>query len=116
MTYRFILDGIPIPLQRARCSRQQKMYDAQKNHKLVTGITIKNQFLSQKPLDGILQLHAIFYMPIPKKITKQNENSIPGAHHYKKPDLDNLIKFICDVCNGIIYTDDSRIAIIYPRS
>lgn len=113
MTHTFILDGNPIPLQRARCSRQRKMYDSQKNHKLVAGITLKNQFSLDEPLDGILKLNATFYMPIPKKGCGKKYPFYEGKLQFKKPDLDNLVKFICDVCsNGIIYTDDARIAII----
>lgn len=112
MIYKFILDGPPIPLQRARCGRQQKVYDSQKNHKLVAGINLKNQFEQQDLLEGILKLDAIFYMPIPQKCAKKYYGTFDKNLHYKKPDLDNLIKFICDVANGIVYTDDSRIAII----
>lgn len=33
--------------------------------------------------------------------------------HYKKPDTDNLEKFLNDSANGVIWTDDSRIAFSY---
>lgn len=112
MTHIFTLEGNPIPLQRARCSRQRRMYDTQKNHKLIAGITLKNQFQDQDPLSGILKLHAVFYMPIPRNASKKTMKNMEGNLHYKKPDIDNLVKFLCDVCNGIIYTDDARIAII----
>lgn len=112
MMYKFILDGPPIPLQRARCGRQQKVYDSQKNHKLVAGIHLKNQFENKQIIEGILQLDVIFYMPIPKKGCGKKNNGFEGNLHFKKPDLSNLIKFIEDVATGIIYTDDSRIAII----
>ena len=44
-------------------------------------------------------------------------------HHFK-PDLSNLIKFVEDLANGIIYKDDSQISCItackvysqYPRT
>jgi hypothetical protein len=30
-------------------------------------------------------------------------------HHNKKPDLDNLCKFILDTMNGLVFKDDSQI-------
>jgi len=48
---------------------------------------------------------ATFHMGIPKSM-----KNAEGDPHFYRPDLDNLIKLICDISNGIIFKDDSCIS------
>jgi len=59
-------------------------------------------------LDGPIKLEVMFYMPIPKSAPKRNR----PIWHTKKPDLDNLIKFVKDCLNGIAWKDDSQVCSI----
>jgi Holliday junction resolvase RusA-like endonuclease len=43
-------------------------------------------------------------MPIPKTRKKKN------LFHISRPDLSNMIKFYEDVAQGILFSDDSKIA------
>lgn len=122
MKYTFTIPGNPIPLARARInpkaffgSAKHKMWDPQKELKLVTAITLQNQFDKAGFFTGPIHLDVIFYMPIPKCISKKKKESICGTHHIAKPDLDNLVKFICDSAHGILYHDDSLIASITTK-
>ena len=40
-----------------------------------------------------------------KNLLKKNAPKI----HTTKPDIDNLVKFVCDSLNGVCYRDDSQI-------
>jgi len=52
-----------------------------------------------------------FYMPFPKSQLKKN-TIIEEIPHNKKPDLDNLIKFVLDCGNGLLWLDDCKIPYI----
>lgn len=53
-----------------------------------------------------------FLMPIPKSSTKRfRSQCLDGrVYHVKKPDADNLIKFVKDALNKIAWHDDSQVA------
>jgi Holliday junction resolvase RusA-like endonuclease len=36
---------------------------------------------------------------------------ISGDFHVKKPDIDNLDKFLMDCCNGVVWVDDKQVAV-----
>ena len=109
----YILPGDPVPLARARMSHKTKrVFDPQKQRKLYSGITIRSQHNERPFYDGPLILSVTFYMPIPK--TRRNEN-LEDKPHIFKADLDNLIKWVCDVGNGILYKDDSIIAAVIAK-
>ena len=101
ITYR--LDGDPIPLARIRISRSSfRIYDSQKELKLVTQITLKNQHGDRKLYKGPIRVDAIFYFHIPKT----HKDTKPGYYHVFKPDVDNLCKMILDVGNSTLFHDD----------
>jgi len=47
-------------------------------------------------------------MPIPKGTSKKKRAEM--IYHTKRPDLDNLVKFVKDCMNGIVWHDDSLVA------
>lgn len=103
-TYQIL--GTPTPLARARFSSRH-VYDSQKAQKFVHGTLIRSQ--QQDPdlmFNGPLQLLAMFYFPIPKA---QCTKTRGVEHNYRlsTPDLDNLIKYILDMAQGILYPNDS---------
>jgi Holliday junction resolvase RusA-like endonuclease len=55
-----------------------------------------------------------FFMPIPASASKKQRALMEGCAvpHTKKPDLDNLIKFVKDCANGILWDDDSQVTAI----
>lgn len=99
----FIIPGDPVPLARARIGKYS-IYDAQKHEKLVAGMVVTKQMNNEPPLNGPLELEVVFFMSLPKK-----GNRKMGYPHFCKPDLDNMIKYICDICNKIAFYDDSAI-------
>jgi len=59
--------------------------------------------------EGPVRLEFNFDMPIPSSLSKIKKKQILGKPHPKRPDIDNCIKFYCDVCNGLLYKDDSQV-------
>lgn len=51
-----------------------------------------------------------FRIPAPLSLPERKRRSQHGLPHIKKPDGDNLEKFLNDSLNGIIWNDDARIA------
>jgi len=59
--------------------------------------------------EGPVKIEFEFLMPIPRSLSKKKTEEIVGGPHIKRPDIDNCIKFYCDVCNGLLYKDDSQV-------
>jgi Holliday junction resolvase RusA-like endonuclease len=109
----YVIPGDPVPLQRPR-HHINKVYDSQKNLKLVIGINLSNQH-GNKPLYTCpLLLNVTFYMPVAASRDKQKSRLL-GTPHFYKPDLDNLLKMVCDCANSILYRDDSQIVLTIAR-
>lgn len=106
----YVIDGDPIPLKRPRLS-YRKVYDSQKNQKLLAGITMASQHGNDPIFDGPLEITITFYMYIPVLKRKQ----LLGKPHAARCDLDNLIKYVLDAANGILYHDDAQIAVIHAK-
>lgn len=47
----------------------------------------------------------VFYLPIPKSWSAHAKVALVGSPHCSKPDLDNLLKALCDA----VLTDDSKL-------
>ncbi len=107
------LFGVPVAQARPRFARKGKFvscYDIQSKLKDGYKWQIRSQF-REKPLTTPLGLDIIFFMPIPKSASsikkRQMENGIIA--HTKKPDIDNLQKFVLDCLNKLAFEDDSQI-------
>ena len=110
----FIVEGTPKPLQRHRHTRKGFTYDPSKKD--------KHDFLYQviklapkPPLTSALRIMIVFYFPRPKshfRTGKFRHLLKPKApiQHKSTPDLDNLVKMVCDSLNKVFYKDDSQIS------
>jgi Holliday junction resolvase RusA-like endonuclease len=63
----------------------------------------------QAPLIGPIELTCEFYMPIPASLSEKKKLSLNKTMHTKKPDLDNLVKWIKDIFNKTVWQDDSQV-------
>jgi Holliday junction resolvase RusA-like endonuclease len=99
----YILAGEPVPLARGRLnSAQRRIYDSQKSLKFLLSVSLRSQHEDRPFFDGPLHLDVTFYMAQPKRSCKQ--------YHHTRPDIDNLIKMLCDISSSILYHDDCLIA------
>lgn len=55
------------------------------------------------------------YIPIPKSWSQRKKNALLGHPAICKPDVDNSVKFYCDVLNGIAYEDDAHISQLWTE-
>jgi len=89
-------------------------YDPSKKEKeTFASIIQKNAPL--QPFSDTISLELMFYMSRPKyhygsgRRSYFLKNSAP-EYHAKRPDLDNLCKFVIDAMNKIFWKDDSQIS------
>lgn len=110
--YRYIIDGDPIPLARARHGNKNT-WDSQKQLKFGIGVMLRSQHGAKPIIQSPVRLEIDFYfLPAQSMSAKKKQERI-GYMHSIKPDLSNLIKFVEDIATGIIYHDDCLIAAIH---
>ena len=110
------IPGNPIAKKRPRFARRVKFvttYSDQQTEEGTALLMIREQW-QDPPLEGPLAVKMAFYMPRPSSHYGSGKNAGKlkygaPAWHIKKPDVDNMEKFISDVCNGLIWRDDSQI-------
>lgn len=112
----FEIEGTPIPWMRPGVMRTKKcniIYDKQKKDKELIQWQLRFRY-KEKPLTIPISVELIFGMPIPASTSGAlRRQMLHGVvHHCKKPDLDNLTKFIFDAMNGLIYVDDAQISVL----
>lgn len=109
----YALSGKPVPLARPRFSKiTAKVYDSQQTSKLGDRLSIQCQHGNAPMIDYPVELIAIFSFKPPYQSLKKD---MTGEPHIARPDLDNLIKYVADICSSIVYTDDKYIAQISAR-
>ena len=108
----FIIKGNPIPQKRHRMGRGFSYDPSAPDKKRVRlELLLKNNKVIHT---GPVNMFVTFYMKRPKshyrtgKFSNMLKNDAP-MQHTKKPDIDNLLKFIMDCCNGIVYKDDCQV-------
>ena len=62
------------------------------------------------PLNGPLLVIAHYRIPAPHALPQRKRVAQNNFPHTKKPDGDNLEKFLNDALNGVVWNDDSRIS------
>lgn len=110
----FVIPGDPTPLARPRFYNR-RIYDSQKNIKLVAALHVQSQQNNDPLLEGPIHLDITFYIKTPESISKKRRELLFGKPHSFKPDLSNLVKFYEDICAGVVYHDDCIIASITAK-
>jgi Holliday junction resolvase RusA-like endonuclease len=104
------IEGPPQPAMRPKVNKG-KFYDPQCDEKKAFGWHVKSKlprFFTAISNPVILELE--FHMSIPTSLSKKKKSRLALTFHQKKPDLSNLIKFVEDALNGIVWKDDNAIA------
>jgi Holliday junction resolvase RusA-like endonuclease len=103
--------GDPIAWKRAGINKHSgNFYDRQHTEKEQYRWQMRNQYKGQ-PLGCSLKAKAIYKLPIPAGTSKVRRSQMLAGliRPNKKPDVDNLQKFIFDAMTGVIYKDDCQI-------
>ena len=109
------ISGKPIAQARPRFVRRGKFVSTYNPQETEAGkflILAKSQLpAGWVPVEGPVMLDCTFDMPIPQSKSKRvREAMIAGEiSHTSKPDGSNLIKFLEDALNGVIWVDDAQI-------
>ena len=113
----FTIPGQPTPLKRHRVAKNGRMYDPSAKDKNQIWLQIA-KYKPKYPLSGDIMLKLVFTMPRPKKHFRAGKykhllkDGVSEFHSYK-PDLDNLVKFVCDVIGrGRFILDDRQICML----
>lgn len=107
--------GNPIAKKRPRFVRRGKFVGAYNCQETEEGKFKWELMARQKKgtplIDSAIRLTCRFFMPIPASISKKKRMEYLGCAvpHTKKPDLDNLVKFVKDCANGVLWRDDSQV-------
>jgi len=107
------IPGKPVAKKRPRFARRGKFvitYNPQQTEEGRFLFEIQKQW-QRNPLEDPIKISMFFYMPIPKSTYASKKKLMERGwiRHTKKPDLDNLVKFVKDCLNGIVYRDDSQV-------
>ena len=102
---KYVVPGVPVPLQRPRYNGALRPYDAQKLVKQGWRYYIEQQHGNLPFYTSNVRLDCLFIFPIPRiNITKVD--ALINTYHKIRPDISNLVKFVEDCCEGILYRDD----------
>ena len=108
-TLNITIDGEPQAQKRWRMSKSGHAYDPSAKDKRKFADKVRQQLLDMEPCKEEVWLSLCFYLSKPKKYFEKYMG------HVYKPDLDNLIKFVLDACNGVLWEDDKIITSIAAR-
>lgn len=111
--FRCIIPGPAVAQARcraARTARGVRVYDAAPvaNYKAYAK-TLIAQSRPPKLMDGAVSMHIDIYVQRPPSWSKKR------IHACTKPDADNYAKLIMDCCEGLVYTNDSRVVELIVR-
>lgn len=118
-----IIPGNPIPKLRPRFARRGKFvttYTVQETEEAKFLLMFLQQWDGIPISNKAIRVKLAFYMKRPKAHygTGKNAGKLkPNApfSHAKRPDLDNMIKWVLDCLNGSVWKDDSLISSISAR-
>lgn len=108
------LIGKPIPWVRPR-RKGNKYYDPQVKKKIEKQWELKSQIKCLYKNSDPLKVTIEFHMPIPKSWTKLKKQRSINKPHSSRPDIDNLLKFMNDSLNSILWKDDALIYEVHIR-
>lgn len=109
LVHTYTIPGQPIAWARPRLSGKT-FYDSQRPIKNNWAISLEYQKENQPFYEKTpLQLIVNFYFSIPVSYKPSRREELIGQPYLYKGDLDNLVKFVLDNCNAILFDDDCTI-------
>jgi len=116
----FIVYGEPVAKGRPRFSTRGKFpvaYTPQKTKTYESEVAMmaKAAMGASEALEGPLEAYIYVTFPVPTSYSKKRtEACLKGfEQHTKKPDLDNVVKAICDGMDKIVFLSDAQITSIH---
>ena len=115
MIVTFTVPGKPFAKQRARATRQGRMYTPKEtvSFERVVGQLATRHF--PEPITGPERLTVIATFVPPASWSSKKRAVFLGKPHVQRPDLDNCVKAISDALNRIAWADDGQVAEVMAR-
>lgn len=110
----YVISGDPIPLQRPRSNVRGRPWDPQKIEKNNWIAQIELQHEDMPMYTSAIIFEVTFNFRVPE-IHKKIKTDLIGKPHIYRPDLSNLVKFVEDCAQAVLYRDDCIIADIRAR-
>lgn len=112
----FEILGTPVPWK-AHAGFGKRSFNPRYKEKHYVQWQIRPQFNRTQPITTPVKGICTFHMPIPAGVSKiRRRQMLEGRiHHIKRPDVDNLSKFLFDCLKGIVIEDDSQIVEVVLR-
>jgi Holliday junction resolvase RusA-like endonuclease len=112
----YVIEGNPIPWARTGFNKSTLyIYDRQREERVHAKLNLENQHGDEKLYRGILAMYIDFYLPTPKSYSQKKRVELENTFHHSRPDLDNLLKWVCDISTEVLFQDDALIAQISAR-
>lgn len=110
------INKLPVPW-RAHAGYGRRSYNPRILEREYYQWQIKTQYNQATPISGPLSVMYTYHMPVPKGSSKvRTQQMLNGVMHpIKRPDLDNLNKFLSDTLIGLVIEDDSQIVSLTAR-
>ncbi len=110
------IDGPPVSW-RAHAGFGRRSYNPRFKEKADVQRQIKAIYRDKDPIDQAVRVVFEFYMQIPRSATKSMHAKMLSGQipHTRKPDIDNLNKFLCDCLKGIVIEDDNQVVEIVAK-
>jgi len=113
----FVIPGVARGKQRPRATRTGRVYTPKQtvNQEAYIKMLAATAMRGLAPFVGPLEATFSISVAIPKSFTRQQRKLIDEGNLYptSKPDIDNVVKLLCDAMNGIVYGDDKQIVDLY---
>ena len=113
----FVIPGVARGKQRPRATRTGRVYTPKQtvNQEAYIKMLAATAMRGLAPFVGPLEATFSISVAIPKSFTRQQRKLIDEGNLYptSKPDIDNVVKLLCDAMNGIVYADDKQIVDLY---
>jgi len=119
MICEFEVPGDPVAKGRPRFTRTGFAYTPQKTarYENLVRLAYAGKYPDRNPSESAVSLSMVSTFPIPVSWPKKKKLLALLEKIFKKsrPDLDNLIKSVCDGLNEVAWKDDAQIFELYAR-
>lgn len=113
----FVIPGVARGKQRPRATRTGRVYTPKQtvNQEAYIKMLAATAMRGLAPLVGPLEATFSISVAIPKSFTRQQRKLIEDGSLWptSKPDIDNVVKLLCDAMNGVVYGDDKQIVDLF---
>lgn len=111
------LAGTPVAKGRPRMTRAGHAYTPAKTRTFEAAFraAATEAMKGELPHGSAVSVTIEATLPIAKSLSATRRFNLLGEFHQIRPDIDNIAKAATDAMNGIVYHDDSQIAVLVAR-